>query len=201
MPGATIAATPLAAQMRLGSVFQPWVCNGGRTIQDVKRTEMNPEALLSQIPEIVAKWGPRLERLQQVAVALRQSAGYRWVGLYDVDASRGEVRNLVWDGPAAPEYPIFPITKGLTSSAIAEKRTVNVGDVGADPRYLTALGSTRSEIIVPISNDQGDVVGTIDVESERSNAFDQSTERLLEDCAVLLRPLFAGSSPESNQKK
>ena len=201
MPGATIAATPLAAQMRLGSVFQPWVCNGGRTIQDVKRTEMNPEALLSQISEIVAKWRPRLERLQQVAVALRQSAGYRWVGLYDVDASRGEVRNLVWDGPAAPEYPIFPITKGLTSSAIAEKRTVNVGDVGADPRYLTALGSTRSEIIVPISNDQGDVVGTIDVESERSNAFDQSTERLLEDCAVLLRPLFAGSSPESNQKK
>ena len=142
-----------------------------------------------------------MERLQQVAVTLRQSAGYRWVGLYDVDASRGEVRNLVWDGPAAPEYPIFPITKGLTSSAIAEKRTVNVGDVGADPRYLTALGSTRSEIIVPISNDQGDVVGTIDVESERSNAFDQSTERLLEDCAVLLRPLFAGSSLESNQKK
>jgi L-methionine (R)-S-oxide reductase len=201
MPGATIAATPLAAQMRLGSVFQPWVCNGGRTIQDVKRTEMNPEALLSQISEIVAKWGPRLERLQQVAAALRQSAGYRWVGLYEVDASRGEVRNLVWDGPAAPEYPIFPITKGLTSNAIAKKKTVNVGDVGADPRYLTALGSTRSEIIVPISNDQGDVVGTIDVESERSNAFDQSTERLLEDCAVLLRPLFAGSSPESNQKK
>lgn len=201
MPGATIAATPLAAQMRLGSVFQPWVCNGGRTIQDVKRTEMNPEALLSQISEIVAKWGPRMERLQQVAATLRQSAGYRWVGLYDVDASRGEVRNLVWDGPAAPEYPIFPITKGLTSNAIAKKKTVNVGDVGADPRYLTALGSTRSEIIVPISNDQGDVVGTIDVESERSNAFDQSTKRLLEDCAVLLRPLFAGSSPESNQKK
>jgi L-methionine (R)-S-oxide reductase len=166
-----------------------------------QKTDMNPEALLSQISEIVAKWGPRMERLQQVAATLRQSAGYRWVGLYDVDASRGEVRNLVWDGPAAPEYPTFPITKGLTSSAIAKKRTVNVGDVGADPRYLTALGSTRSEIIVPISNDQGEVVGTIDVESERSNAFDQSTERLLEDCAVLLRPLFAGSSPESNQKK
>jgi L-methionine (R)-S-oxide reductase len=157
---------------------------------------MNPEALLSQILQIVAKWGPRMERLQQVAATLRQLAGYRWVGLYEVDTRRGEVRNLVWDGPAAPEYPTFPITKGLTSSAIAKKRTVNVGDVGADPLYLIALGNTRSEIIVPISNDQGEVVGTIDVESERSNAFDQSTERLLEDCAALLRPLFAGSSPE-----
>ena len=187
--------------MRLGPVFQPWVCNGGRTVQDVKRTHLNPEALLSQISEIVAKLGPRMERLQQVAAALRQSAGYRWVGLYDVDASRGEVRNLVWDGPGAPEYPTFPITKGLTSSAIAKNRTVNVGDVGADPRYLTALGSTRSEIIVPISNDQGEVVGTIDVESERSNAFDRSTERLLEDCAVLLRPLFAEPGHESNQEE
>jgi L-methionine (R)-S-oxide reductase len=68
---------------------------------------------------------------------------------------------------------------------------VNVGDVGTDPRYLTALGSTRSEIIVPILSDEGEVIGTIDVESERPNAFDWNTERLLEDCAVRLRPLFA----------
>jgi L-methionine (R)-S-oxide reductase len=157
---------------------------------------MNAEALLSQLSEIVAKRGLRMERLQQVAATLRQSAG--WVGLYDIDTSREEVRNLVWDGPGPPEYPTFPITEGLTSSAIAKKRTVNIGDVGADPRYLTALGSTRSEIIVPILNDQGEVIGTIDVESGRSNAFDRSTERLLEDCAVLLRPLFAGPSDQSN---
>ena len=151
---------------------------------------MTSEALLSRISEIASEPRSRLDRLQKVAATLRQWAGYRWVGLYEVDADRGEVRNLVWDGPAAPEYPIFPITKGLTGSAIAEKRTVNVGDVGADPRYLTALGSTRSEIIVPILNQDGKVVGTVDVESERANAFDQSTERLLEDCAVRLRPLF-----------
>jgi hypothetical protein len=37
------------------------------------------------------------------------------------------------------------------------------------------------------------VIGTIDVESERPNAFDKDTEELLEDCAVLLQPLFAGT--------
>jgi putative methionine-R-sulfoxide reductase with GAF domain len=154
---------------------------------------MNSEALFSRISEMAVEPRPRLDRLQEVAATLRQSAGYRWVGLYEVDAGRGGVRNLVWDGPAAPEYPTFPITKGLTSSAIVEKRTVNVGDVGADPRYLTALGSTRSEIIVPILSDRGQVIGTIDVESEQPNAFDRSTERLLESCAVLLRSLFAES--------
>jgi putative methionine-R-sulfoxide reductase with GAF domain len=152
---------------------------------------MNPETPLSRISEIAAEPGSRLDRLQRVASELCEAAGYRWVGLYDVDTAKGEVRNLVWNGPSAPEYPTFPITKGLTGSAIAEKRTVNVGDVHSDPRYLTALGSTRSEIIVPILNDQDQVVGTIDVESERPNAFDQDAERLLEDCAVLLRPLWS----------
>jgi GAF domain-containing protein len=121
---------------------------------------------------------------------LRGSTGNGWVGLYEVDFTRGEVRNLVWDGPAGPGYPTFPISKGLTNSAIAEKRTVNVGDVKSDARYLTALGSTRSEIIVPVFNDKGEVIGTIDVESERPNAFDGDTEEMLENCAVVLSRLF-----------
>ena len=151
---------------------------------------MTSKTLFSRISEIIAGTEPRIDRFQKIARMLRESAGYRWIGLYEVDSARGEVRNLVWDGPAAPEYPTFPISKGLTSDAIAEKRTVNVGDVRTDARYLTALSSTRSEIIVPVLDGQGRVVGTVDVESERSNAFDQQAEQFLENCAVLLRPLF-----------
>ena len=154
----------------------------------------NSEPLLSRLSEIVSESGPRLERLQKVAFVLRASAGNRWVGLYEVDFTRGEVRNLVFDGPAGPEYPTFPISKGLTSSAIAGKRTVNVGDVESDARYLTALGSTRSEVIVPVFSDKGEVIGTIDVESERSNAFDSDTEEMLENCAVVLSRLFIRGS-------
>jgi L-methionine (R)-S-oxide reductase len=151
----------------------------------------NPGTLLSRVLEAVTKLGPRMEKLQKIAAVLRETAGFRWVGLYDIDHAKGEVVNLVWDGPAPPEYPVFPIGKGLTGRAIVEKRIVSVGNVSVDPRYLTALGSTRSEIIVPILNDQEQVVGTIDVESAQLNAFDQKMEKLLEDCAVLLRPLFA----------
>jgi L-methionine (R)-S-oxide reductase len=155
---------------------------------------MNPEALLSRLSAIVTEPGCRLDRLQKVACTLRESAGYRWVGLYDGDLIKVEVRTVVWAGPAAPEYPTFPVTKGLTGGAIAQKKTINVGDVASDPRYLTALATTRSEIIVPVLGDQGEVIGTIDVESERPNAFDQNTEQLLKDCAVVLRPLFEPAS-------
>jgi len=59
---------------------------------------------------------------------------------------------------------------------------------------LTAFGTTRSEIIVPIVNQDAIVVGTIDIESENPNAFDEATERLLEQCAHVLRLLWPGQA-------
>ena len=103
-----------------------------------------------------------------------------------MDMRRGLVTNIAWSGPGAPAYPTFPVTKGLTSRAIAQKRTVNVGDVASDPGYLTALDSTRSEMIVPVLDAAGAVIGTIDVESERLNAFDPDAQASLEECARLL---------------
>jgi L-methionine (R)-S-oxide reductase len=88
-------------------------------------------------------------------------------------------------------HPTFPLTQGLTSAAIAQKQIVNVGDVSADPRYLTAFGTTRSEIIVPILDQaQNRVLGTVDVESEEPNAFNRDIEDLLEACSRVIRPLW-----------
>ena len=150
-----------------------------------------PIELLSELRRIVAARGDRVAALQAAADTLHRSGGYRWVGLYDVDHANGMVRNTVWSGPGAPEFPTFPIGKGLTGSAISMRKTVNVGDVTSDPRYLIAFGSTRSEIIVPVLDlKRGRVVGTLDIESEHPNAFNQSLEDLLEKCACVLEPLW-----------
>lgn len=75
------------------------------------------------------------------------------------------------------------MTKGLTSRAIQHKATVVVGDVRSDPRYLTAFGSTLSEIIIPILDPRDQVVvGTVDVESERANAFSDADRKNLKEC-------------------
>ncbi len=113
-----------------------------------------------------------------------------------MDHAAGLVRNLTWSGPGAPEHPTFPLTKGLTSAAVAQKQTVNVGDVSADPRYLTAFGTTRSEIIVPVLDaEANNVVGTIDIESEQPNAFSKDIQDLLESCAAVIRPLWPAQIP------
>jgi putative methionine-R-sulfoxide reductase with GAF domain len=150
-----------------------------------------PDPLLANLERIVATARDRCASLDEAAALIRSSGNYRWVGLYDVDHEAGLVRNVTWSGPGAPEYPTFPLTKGLTSAAVADKRIVNVGDVSADPRYLTAFGTTRSEMIVPVFDAEGkNVVGTIDVESEQPNAFNHNIQKLFAACSVVIRPLW-----------
>jgi putative methionine-R-sulfoxide reductase with GAF domain len=93
----------------------------------------------------------RQASLQEAAALIRSSANYRWVGLYDVDHAAGLVRNVSWSGPGAPEHPTFPLNQGLTSAAVAQRQIVNVGDVSADPRYLTAFGTPAPKLSFPSS--------------------------------------------------
>jgi L-methionine (R)-S-oxide reductase len=147
--------------------------------------------LKNEMTALLEKELPRAEKAKAIAEAICAAGTYRWAGLYDVDNERGLVSNIAWSGSAAPEYPVFRVTKGLTSRAIATKKTVNVGDVASDANYLTALPTTQSEIIIPVLSAAGDkVLGTIDVESERPYAFDASTQSWLEECANVLRAFW-----------
>jgi len=138
---------------------------------------------------IVAAELPRAVKAKALAEVIRSLRAYRWVGIYDVGPESVSV--IAWTGPEGPAHPVFPIRSGLTSAAICEKKTIVVGDVRNDPRYLTALGNTLSEMIVPVLDSAGQkVIGTIDVESELANAFsvEQATE--IEEFARLALPLW-----------
>lgn len=146
-------------------------------------------AIRAGIASILQSSSLRTEKAKRVAEIIRSIRSYRWVGIYDVSPELVSI--IAYSGPGAPAYPQFPTTKGLTGAAILEKKTIVVGDVAADPSYLTAFGSTRSEIIIPILDEKtGAVVGTIDVESEQPNAFSDEDQRLLEGCAKSARPLW-----------
>ena len=148
-----------------------------------------PKEIVNSIQLIVSCAENRVEKARKIAEAIRNFGPYRWVGLYDV--GRDEVSIIACTGPSAPAYPTFPIGKGLTGSAIKEKKTVVVGDVTKDLRYLTAFGSTKSEIIIPILDSRrGMVVGTVDVESERTDAFLDTDRKVLEDCAIAASSLW-----------
>lgn len=149
---------------------------------------MNSTITNSIAPVLCSKIDRR-EKARKIADSIRNLRGYRWVGLYDVGPELVSI--IAYSGSGAPAYPQFPITQGLTGAAIREKKTIVVGDVRNDPRYLTAFGSTRSEIIIPVFDGKtGAVVGTIDVESELPNAFSGEDQRMLEDYAKVTSPLW-----------
>jgi L-methionine (R)-S-oxide reductase len=144
---------------------------------------------LNQIRSTAASGGDRAERAKRLAELIRKLGEYRWVGIYDVGAE--SVSIIAWSGPSAPEYPTFPVSKGLTGAAIQQKKAVVVGDVRNDPRYLTAFGSTLSEIIVPVlAPGEERVIGTVDVESENADAFSTRDQQMIEQCAQAALPLW-----------
>ena len=145
-----------------------------------------PDDLEQAVRAAAAVGLSRRERARQIAELVRKTTGRRWVGIYEVTA--GQVVNIAWSGPAPPAYPRFPVGQGLTGTAIETGETVVSNDVSRDPRYLTALESTGSELIVPIVVG-GHVVGTLDIEDERTDAFEPDDQRLFEGVAGELVPL------------
>jgi L-methionine (R)-S-oxide reductase len=108
---------------------------------------------------------------------------YSWVGIYLVEGN-----DLVlgpWKGPQATEHVRIPIGQGICGAAAASCRTEMVDDVNADDRYLACFPSTRSEIVVPIVY-KGRVVGEIDIDSERPEAFGPDDRKFLERVALLI---------------
>lgn len=131
----------------------------------------------------------RLYRAESAAEIIRRIGPYRWVGIYDITAEDASV--FAWTGQEPPAFVRFPIGPGLTGEAVRTRGTIVANDVANDPRYLTAFAGTRSEIIVPVFGADGKhVVGTIDVESEKLNAFASRDQVVLEKCAVALAPLW-----------
>lgn len=139
---------------------------------------------LQEIGAFALAGGCSKERIKQVAEMIRASRKYRWVGIYKVNKT--EFVALTGTGDEPPAYPRFPITQGICGAVLESKKTIIVGDVRKDLRYLPTFHSTRSEIIVPMVNDDKKIVGMLDAESEKLNAFDQEDRQFLERAAGLI---------------
>ena len=115
---------------------------------------------------------------------IRVARKYRWVGFYKV--MKKEFIILAGTGDEPPAYPRFPISQGLCGAALESGQPVVVGDVRKDSRYLPTFHSTRSEIIVPMTNGHRHIVGILDAESEKVDAFSDEDRQFLERAAGLI---------------
>ena len=136
--------------------------------------------LLVRLDSIVGDAKGRPSRESIVRLLNSAVPSYTWVGIYAVEG-----KDLVldaWSGPAATEHTRIPIGKGVCGFAAKAGRTEIISDVSKDPRYLQCFLSTKSEIVVPIFN-QNSVVGEIDVDGDQLDAFSSLDREFLEAVA------------------
>lgn len=143
---------------------------------------------LKNIDKLLAAEPDAARAMEGVVRTLEASVPhYTWVGIYLLYGNELVLGPFV--GKPSPHTHI-PVGRGICGAAAAEKATIVVDDVNADPRYLACSLDTKSEIVVPIML-AGNVLGEIDIDSDRIAAFGQADRELLEHVAALLAPKLA----------
>ncbi|HVT45882.1 MAG TPA: GAF domain-containing protein [Thermoanaerobaculia bacterium] len=72
------------------------------------------------------------------------------------------------------------IGKGVCGTAAAQRETLIVPDVSQFPGHIACDPRARSEIVVPVFSQGGDLVAVLDIDSDRLDAFDEIDREGLE---------------------
>ena len=147
----------------------------------------NDDVLESIRTAVGSESNPVAAMTQAVRILKERLANYSWVGIYLLEGEELVLGPFL--GKPSPHTRI-PLGRGICGAAATEKQTIIVDDVNADPRYLACSLETRSEIVTPIMHGS-DVLGEIDIDSDRPAAFGAADRELLEAVADILASRLA----------
>ena len=81
---------------------------------------------------------------------------------------------------------VIPFDKGVCGAAARTGEVQRVADVDAFPGHIACSSSTRSEIVLPVLNRAGDLLGVLDIDSDQVDAFTETDAKGLEDILGLV---------------
>jgi sigma-B regulation protein RsbU (phosphoserine phosphatase) len=128
------------------------------------------------------------EVLGQVTRMIQKAFGYYHVAIGQVEGDEVVYRvgaGELWDDPAFQFKParLKVGAEGFSGWVAASGESLLIPDVSKDSRYVWMRGSrTRSELTVPIIV-KGQVIGVLDVQSDRLSAFDDTDLAVLQSLA------------------
>jgi GAF domain-containing protein len=107
-----------------------------------------------------------------------------WTGFYRVVAPE-----LLKIGPYQGGHGclVIPFSRGVCGAAARQGRSLNVPDVDAFPDHIACSSTTRSELVLPVWNGAGRLLGVLDLDSNTPAAFTAEDEAWLE---ALLAQVF-----------
>lgn len=142
--------------------------------------------LLPQLVALLAGETDLTARLANTCAALKATFDWLWVGFYLLrDGMDGEALVL---GPFQGPVACFRIAygRGVCGAAWARNETLLVPDVDAFPGHIACSSLSRSEVVVPMHDAAGRVIGVLDVDSVKLGDFDEVDQAWLEKIAALV---------------
>ncbi|MCT4334091.1 GAF domain-containing protein [Paracoccus sp. YLB-12] len=93
---------------------------------------------------------------------------FDWTGFY-----RAVGPELLKIGPYQGGHGclVIPFSRGVCGAAARTGQVQLVADVDAFPGHIACASSTRSEIVLPVFGAGGRLIGVLDIDSDRANAF------------------------------
>lgn len=147
--------------------------------------------LLDRVKKIVNSDSKREEKLQRICELLEgEIFYYNWVGFYLVDP---EKENELVLGPFVgepTEHVRIPFGAGICGQAAERKLTFVVQDVSKETNYLSCSPDVKSEIVVPVFDKKGEIVGELDIDSHYLEPFTSEDREFLEKVCEYVSELF-----------
>lgn len=125
--------------------------------------------ILPQIKALVETENDVVANLANVCAALKFSFDFFWVGFYIV--KNNQLVLGPFQGPIACTRINFG--KGVCGTTWQKKEIIIVDDVDDFPGHIACSSLSKSEIVLPIFDNQNNVIGVLDVDSDKLNSFDQ----------------------------
>ncbi len=109
---------------------------------------------------------------------------FDWTGFYRVVGPE-----LLKIGPYQGGHGclVIPFSRGVCGAAARTRMVQLVADVDAFPGHIACASSTKSEIVLPVFDQNGDVIAVFDIDSNQADAFTQADADALD---VLLMDVF-----------
>ena len=134
------------------------------------------KSLLPQIRELTKNERDIIANFANITAVLKQAFGFFWVGFYRVAGN--ELVLGPFQGPVACTR--IPFGKGVCGTAWKERRTIIVPDVEQFAGHIACNSESKSEIVVPLFN-RDEIIGVLDIDSDRLNTFDETDGKHLEE--------------------
>lgn len=141
------------------------------------------QRIIQQVKSVIEKTDDLTARMASViAIVYHSLDSFFWAGFYRfID---GELLIGPYQGTLACQR--LPEEKGVCWAAVEKKQTIIVPDVEKFPGHIACDKRSKSEIVVPCFDADGEIFAVLDVDSEKAAAFDEIDAANLEKIVKIL---------------